>query len=117
MYLPYSLYSSLYHNEYIITEKKIVEREITRPLPLNPYHESVEEGYLKDFAKYYTLKALDYYYLDPAYRKNPPCYTVKVKYTLTYGVLTEEGRADIQKRLDTHKKIVDRYEKVLAEAE
>ena len=116
MYLPSSLRSSLYSNQYIITEQKVVEREITRPLPRSSWHECVEKGYLKDYAKYY-YKSLGYYYLDPDYRDNPPCYTIKVKYTLTYGTLTKECLADLRKRLAIHKKNVDRYEKVLAEAE
>lgn len=120
MYLPYSLYSSLDRDEYVITEEKTVEKEITRPIPLEPFSDSVTDGYLKEFEHCYHIRRRapwSWCYLLDKYRENRPLITIKVKYTLTYGELTEKGLATLRKRLDIHKKNVSKYEKLLAEAE
>lgn len=54
-----------------------------------------------------------YWRLKPEYEDNRPLYTIKITYTELDITLTDEGREEVQRRYEIHKRNAEKYHRLL----
>lgn len=103
--------------DYRILRKEKVTKEVHHPIPYRSYSDVGFAEYLRGFEEYYTMgyqtKYTTEWILKPEFRKNRPNYAYTVTYTEYDIELTEDGRATVEGRYKMHRRLMERYARLL----
>lgn len=103
-------------DDYTILAERTVTKVVTPRLPLTTYADSVEGGYLKDYAQFYRPEISPfgrYYLLKDEYKGNRPTYSIEVTFKRYDIELTEQGTKRARGRYESHKRNLETYARLL----
>lgn len=101
----------------VATEKKTAT--VKRPLPYRTGWDRTHfPNYLAGFENYYECKTFyggAIWALKLEYWKNRPTYTQTIEFDLLDVEFTEEGKKEIQRRYELHKRNMEKYARLLSD--
>lgn len=105
---------------YNIISREMVTKTITKPVPMTTgwgCSENEFPEYLKGCEQFYSYNHISRYSADwelkPEYRENRPTYSVEISYELVEVEFTPEGEKEIKRRYNIHKRLMERYGRLM----
>ena len=118
-----NLYSSGKHPQYKVLKEERKNVIVAHKIPFSTgFFLNDFPNYLKGFEEYYEEKIVRfsrytrrYWELKPQYKENRPSYTFEaISYVLDIE-LTEEGKKEIQRRYNIHKRNMEKYANLMVD--
>lgn len=111
-----------YDAHYWVNSRTEVTKEVRHKIPYEPgWFTNKFPKYLAGFEDCYEMRyhtdwgkgSRPYWHLKPEYEDNRPLYTIKITYTELDITLTDEGREEVQRRYEIHKRNLEKYARLL----
>lgn len=104
---------------YVVMEKETITKAKQCKIPYETWSNKFPK-YLKGFEQYYdkvTVKNYwgveEYWKLKDEYKENRPMYSIVLTYDLLTIELTEEGKTEVKRRYEMHKRNMEKYASLL----
>ena len=106
---------------YVVMEKETVTKVKQCKIPYETWYHTEFPKYLKGFEQYYNKVVEknfwggvgEYWKLKDEYKENRPMYSIVLTYDLLTIELTEEGKTEVERRYEMHKRNMEKYASLL----